>query len=472
MGVLYRPEVGAIADVIPFCRDGVFHLFYLHDHRDPARFGPGVPWRLLQTRDFVHFEDHGVVIPTGPVGSQDQWIFTGCVVEHAGRFHIFYTGHNHHLPPVGRPAEAIMHAVSDDLVNWQKDESFAPLFAPPGYERDDWRDPFVLWNAEEQCWWMLLAARTTAQPSNPRPSGVTALLTSNDLMHWQLRQPLYAPNLFYTHECPDLFRIGDWWYLVFSEFSDRHTTRYRMSRSIRGPWLAPPDDELDTPAFYAAKTAQRDGERFLFGWLASRENCSDSGKWQWGGDLVVHQIIQQPDGRLTVTMPQSIAASFGQIRPVQPRPVLGHWEFSGDAIRGGRVDGRSVLVLGELPDTCLIDMQLTLEAATREAGIALRADPEKHGRWHEIRIEPHKNRIVLDRRSPHSRTRPFDLERHCRLQPGAPIHLRIVVDGTCVVVYVNNAVAMSGRAYESFGTGWGLFVNEGSARCELSLRTR
>ena len=64
-------------------------------------------------------------------------------------------------------------------------------------------------------------------------------------------------GLYFTHECPDLFRMGEWWYLVFSEFSERCVTRYRMARSLAGPWLAPAEDTFDGRAFYAAKTAER-----------------------------------------------------------------------------------------------------------------------------------------------------------------------------------------------------------------------
>ena len=50
---------------------------------------------------------------------------------------------------------------------------------------------------------------------------------------------LWDPHRFITQECPEIFRMGRWWYLVYSEFTDRFTTRYRISRSPDGPWTAP-----------------------------------------------------------------------------------------------------------------------------------------------------------------------------------------------------------------------------------------
>ena len=47
-------------------------------------------------------------------------MFTGCVIERDGVFHIFYTGHNETFRGTDRPDEAIMHATSPDLVHWTK----------------------------------------------------------------------------------------------------------------------------------------------------------------------------------------------------------------------------------------------------------------------------------------------------------------------------------------------------------------
>ncbi|MDH7571218.1 MAG: beta-fructofuranosidase, partial [Armatimonadota bacterium] len=120
----------------------------------------------------------------------------------------------------GRPVQAIMHATSPDLIHWTKDPTNPILYADPArYEPDDWRDPFVFWNEEAGEFWMLLAARLRRGPSHRR--GCIALAASPDLMHWTIRDPFWAPGLYYTHECPDLFRLGEWWYLVYSTFSDR-----------------------------------------------------------------------------------------------------------------------------------------------------------------------------------------------------------------------------------------------------------
>ena len=67
-----------------------------------------------------------------------------------------------------------------------------------------------------------------------------------------------------------------------------------MSRSLKGPWIAPENDTFDGRAYYAAKTAFDGKRRFAFGWLATREDRKDYNSWNWGGNLVVHEVVERP----------------------------------------------------------------------------------------------------------------------------------------------------------------------------------
>src|SRR5438874_1195532 len=139
----YRPAGAYAADFIPFYDGSRFRLFYLHDWRSPAEHGEGTPWYQISTSDFVQFTEHGEALPRGTVEEQDLYVFTGSVIQAGGQYHLYYTGHNPHFRQQGRPEQAVMHAVSDDLLRWRKireDTFFAP---EDEYEPHDWRDPFV-----------------------------------------------------------------------------------------------------------------------------------------------------------------------------------------------------------------------------------------------------------------------------------------------------------------------------------------
>jgi beta-fructofuranosidase len=443
----YKPADGWAADFIPFFWEGDYHLFYLKDYRDAAKMGEGTPWFHLTTRDFVHFNELGECLPRGSVEEQDLYVFTGSALVGEGCFHIFYTGHNPHLRRAGRPEQAVMHAVSDDLLTWRKlpeDTFFAP---PDRYEANDWRDPFVFWNAEAGEYWMLLAARLKEGPERRR--GCTALCSSPDLRHWTVREPLYAPGLYYTHECPDLFHSGGWWYLLFSEFSEACLTRYRMARSLSGPWLTPADDALDGRAFYAAKTAAGAAQRYLFGWNPTRGGETDSGAWQWGGSLAVHELFQRADGSLGARIPSTVHEFLSP--PVEVKAPL-------------RLDGTgkfAQLRLGELPDCARIRLRLRFSESTRTCGIFLRGSEDGNAGYF-LRLEPQRGRVVFDL-WPRPGDQPFltGLERPLVLKAGEPVEIELYVNGTLCEAYLNGEVALSARMYEQQGEGWGVFASEG-----------
>ena len=56
------------------------------------------------------------------------------------------------------------------------------------------------------------------------------------------------------------------------------------------------------------------------------------------------------------------------------------------------------------------------------------------------------------------------LERPLALSADDPLRLRIVIDGSAIVAYVNDVIALSARGYDHTSGQLGLFVAEGGAR--------
>ena len=462
--LFYKPADAWAADFIPFYHGGLYYLYYLHDWRDIEGHGEGTPWYLITTPDFVHFTEHGEMLARGPLGSQDLFVFTGSVIEAEGRFHIFYTGHNHHLQEQGLPAQCVMRAVSDDLLRWSKctgEMHFAPA---DGFEPHDWRDPFVFRNEDAGEYWMLLAARIPGGPSRRR--GCTALCASSDLVNWEVRDPLYAPGTYYTHECPDLFRIGDWWYLLFSEFTDSSQTRYRMARSLAGPWIAPANDAFDARSLYAAKTASDGERRFLFGWNPTRTPESDrDGNWNWGGNLAVHEIVQAADGTLAVRVPDTVDRAFSAgALPVRFVPGLGSCEAQAGGVLADARNGCACAIAGAMPAACRIETTVTFEPGTRACGVMLRVSDDLEKAYY-LRLEPDRHRLVFDL-WPRGGDVPFapGMERPLTLRAGESVTLKVLVEGTVCEVYAADQVALSLRFYDHRAGSWGVFAQDGTAR--------
>ena len=324
---------------------------------------------------------------------------------------------------------------------------------------------------------MLLAARHDTGPDRRR--GVVARLTSPDLVDWQIAAPLWDPHRFITQECPDLFRWNDWWYLVYSEFSDSFQTRYRIARGPDGPWLAPPRDSLDTRARYASKSVALGDRRFLVGWIATRSDERDDGDWEWAGDLAVLEAFQQSDGSLDFGLPAELVTSFTSTTAVTLAPSDG----ADDEPGRGAADRYSAWIGPELPDPCLITVTLDIVDGTQACGLLLRTDDDAVSGY-ELRLEPARDRVVFDS-WPRGRTgtgqwqvrgdQPYavELERSCPLPPG-PHTLQVMIDGSTLVAVIDGRVALSTRIYDRPTGSLALFVCDGEARpikATLSTRT-
>lgn len=465
MSVHFRPTNGYVGDLIPFERDGRLWLFYLLDERlEPPT---GMPWALVSTDDFVSYTDHGVVLPSGGPQAEDFDCYTGCVIDTGDQLHLFYTGHNPARTTPDGDLQVVCHATSDGpLTQWQRhpDHTFG---APAGYLPQDWRDPYVYRVTPNDPWLMVLAARHAEGPD--RRSGLVARLTSTDLVTWHPTTPLWDPHRFTAQECPEVFQWGDWWYLVYSEFTDAFQTRYRIAPGPDGPWLAPHHDSIDGRARYASKSVARDGRRYFVGWIATKEGSRDDGDWEWAGDLAALEATQQPDGTLGFGLPRELIQAFTLSEAVQLEPVHGASDTPGD----GPLDGYAAWVGPILPDVCLMTATIEIPPGNGSCGLLLRTDSQAESGY-EVRLEPARSRVVFDR-WPRGRTGPaqwqvngdvphaVELERSCDL-PAGPHTVQILIDGSTIVAVIDNLVALSARLYDHRTGRIGLSTCDGPIR--------
>ena len=274
-------------------------------------------------------------------------------------------------------------------------------------------------------------------------TGRTVWFTSTDLDTWEFQGDFWAPGLYSMHEMPDLFRLGDWWYLLTTEYSDKSKTVYRMSRTLDGPWLAPADDAFDGRAYYAARSiADADGRRFLFGWVPTKENEDELASWQWGGTLVVHEAYQRPDGSLGVAIPAGVLGAFGPAVALAAEPV-------------GLVtvdSAASERLATEIPDVFLFAADVTFAEGTRSFSVRLFENDET-GDGYEFLVSVVDGRLSFDRRPnyPWFRYDNKGLERPLHLRAGVEHHIQVVADGTIATLYVDG-VALNARMYAKSGT--------------------
>ena len=469
--IFYKPKDGWVGDTIPFAHDGKFYIYYLHDERKgntQDEYGYRTSWNLLITEDGVNIKDCKVVLPVGEYDDADYACYTGSVIEgNDGNFHMFYTAQNNYNPKYhrdGKPLQYVAHAISTDLINWEKLPELTFGADERIYEPFDWRDPFVFYNEEEKCFDMLLAARLRG--ASEKNGGCVGLCRSYDLLHWEAKEPFYNPETYMTHECPDLFKLGNKWYLVYSTFSEKFVTHYRMSDKLSGPWTSPIEDTFDGRAFYAAKTAQVGDKRMAFAWVPTKRGESDFGQYEWGGNFIAHEINQTTDNKLTVKPAEGLINMFNK-------------EFVNEKLNKVEIEnyeGEKSYVIDGMKDTCMIEAVIEFSEGVRSFGIGLRQDSALANGYY-LRFEPFYNRIVADMWPRRIRgvnqwyvdgDKPFmvELERpfDYKSLKDNKVHIRVVADGSIICLYVNDITALTMRAYNLNRTNWGFFVKDGSIR--------
>lgn len=446
--IFYQPEGVWFGDCMPLFHDGTYYLFHQRDTRRPGPFGEPFGWALATTTDFVTYQDHGEVLLRGGDDDQDQFIFAGSVMRAGEEFLAFYTGFNRDYSAQGRAAQVLMVARSHDLLTWEK--TGRTLVLPQeGYDPDDWRDPFVLWDEDSGQHVMILGARKAGPKS--RTTGSTVWFTSTDLVDWQFRGDFWNPGLFTMHEMPDLFRMHGDWYLLTTEYSSESKTVYRVGSSLDGPWLKPADDAFDGRAYYAARSAGDDQRRFLFGWVATKEHQDDSQPWEWGGTLLVHEVLRRADGSLGVKPPDGVRLAFGS----PESPIDG-------VVRLSSIDGLGVLDLGDVASEAyraVIDFRVVQAPSS----IGLRfAEDASSGESYCFRTSLDTARLTFDRRPsfPWPRYDNRGLERPVRLEPDRTHRAELLVDGSIACLYLDD-VALSARVYDRAGTGLAIDVEGG-----------
>lgn len=471
--VLYQPENAWLGDAIPFFHGDTFYVYYLYDERKTEQTAYKTSWHLVTTKDFVHWTEQGEVLPIGGGDCPDLACYTGCVMEDKeGGYHLFYTGQNPENPRYcsdGKAIQYILHATSRDLLHWEK--HYETAFQAPAelFESHDWRDPFVFYEKESRQYVMLLAARK--EKESFRRSGCTAVCYSEDLWNWSRGEILYAPKMYYTHECPDLFREGEWWYLLYSTFTSRFATHYRKSRSLQGPWMIPQNDLLDARGLYAIKTASDGKKRYAFGWIPTHHQNRDTEFLEWGGTLAVHEVYQTEDGELAEKLPKSLEAAFTKEQPVRIACLEEGAEIADKVLEFSVVD-TAWAVFEKMPRQGLLQASFEPEDKIIDFGIGLQLDmPGDAGYF--FRFEPAMSRVVFDlwpRGEIYGEQHrmggdiPFvpSFERKVDFM-GKRIEIKLLIEADILILYVNNQTAMSVRVCTQHER-WGFFATGGKVK--------
>ena len=444
-------SAGYTGDIMPYFDNGKFHIFFLHDAQNkPA--GKGFhDIHEYETTDLANFSYKGQTIPYGKTNEPDFAVGTGSVVKAGNLYYFFYTGHNETSPFIqNNPRESVLCATSTDLKNWKKVANFK-ITAPNGYYNYDFRDPHVFYNEKDSKYNMIVSTQT-----EPGRKAVLLAFTCADPStgNWQLKGPIYTTTPqenYLMMECADIFKMGNYWYLLFSEnWSNSKGTHYKMAASIDGPWITPAQDMIDGEYFYAAKTASDGNKRYVFGWTARKSPESDTGSQQYAGNMVVHQLNQNTDGTLTFQVPQAVETLFSKQIALELAEKTGTVTVNNNNYK---LDGNASQSFNSVGKKTKINATISLGNATASAGFKFNVNDA--GDYYKIVLEPAKNRIAAYNSAMQLMAQiPFKVE------IGVNYDVEIISDSSVCTFYISGKKVLSNRIYGRDLAKWGL-ISEG-----------
>lgn len=398
----YKPANHVLGDVHPYFRDGECYLYSLV----PRTFDV----ELVRSKDLLNWQQLAVRHdPPMPGEWKSPYYVLGVFFDPSAKiYRSFYS--------LAGGKGRIVSSQSADLLNW----SCAPkdYTIPPEENYLRRRDPFVFWIPELKEYGCVMCLQ---QPSK---AGAVSLATSANLRDWTPRGNIVEPPSKGEPECPQMFRLGNRWYLLASVY-DRGVgaPSYWMSDSALGPWSPKRTGVLDGNDLCAAQIAFDGDKPILFGWIPLVPAAGNGGKQYWGGHLALpREVHALPDGTLGTRLHTRVAERMNG----QPAHTLNEQT----------IDATPKVLNGQW-DHISMTMKLAMPRDVREVRIGF--DP-----LGEVVLSRTDNALLI--RDLQHKT---ETKLAVNLSSLAARTLQIVVDGDIVELFVSDRYSLAARLFRT-----------------------
>lgn len=466
----YTPAIGTVGDPMPFFDPNTksFKVLYLQEYaqNDPNCFHP--IWGV-ETKDCANYASLGEVLPCGTVATEaDAAIGTGCSVysEVDKLYYIYYTGHSYRD---GQQREVILRATSPDYKTWTKDLKWCINGADYGYSVSDFRDPQIFLD-DEGTYHMVIASCGDLKLAD---------FTSSNLKEWK-HAGLFSNMLWdRVFECPDIFKMGDWWYLTYFEQNNvgwcrkmkyfKGSTLDELRHAITAPtWPDKYEGVIEGRGLYAAKTAFDGTNRYCWGWCPTRTgataqdkniNVAEDREPNWSGSMVCHRLIQHEDGALTLGPVDGIKAKYNKEVKLDVKKTQ-NTETTSD---GYKLNGDSYLYFGRLGYHNHISMTVTASNVWDTFGVSFvrgyDSEKDEYSKFYTVRINAendHQHKINFEEEGGRWFVPGIDGGRAFDTPADGVYNIDIFTDNSVCVTYINDVYAYTNRIYGIQKNGWSI----------------
>jgi hypothetical protein len=347
-----------------FAHDGTFHVFFLSDRRHGgSKWGlQALPWGHISTKDFVHWEEHPC-----PLDITEPWeccLGTGSLAYHDGLYYLFYIKHDRRACFSDNPnyGDAVFVATSKDCIHFKKE--FRPLFVPGHFGTND-INPDIYRDETDGSFILSL--------SNWK------VLKSKDLKHWEVRPNISTPQWWV---CTSYFRWNDWYYFNSCGF-------YWMSKK--------PIEDSTAEWKWAPQQTINDGIRVpkmdkFKGRFISAGFTPSPPETYYGGELLVRELVQEPDGMLGSKWIKEMIPASGSPMKLPFEATIGKASVQEGMIDVSSSDDFAVGTLKGVPQNVRITLRVKPKAGTKHFGLCFRGAGD-YTSGCELQFEPGRNRV-------------------------------------------------------------------------------
>ena len=242
--------------------------------------------------------------------------------------------------------------------------------------------------------------------------------------------------------------------MAFSDQWPYREVHYRIADSINGPFEKPDVDIFDGNGFYAGRLETDGDNLYVVGWNGTKKNHMDTDEYDWGGNMVIHQLAQKKDGTLVPIVNTNIENTLNNEIKISPVKLTesakadeNKVEFSGNQYEMAGYNN----IMGSY----LLKTTVKKFDENSMFGFCFNTNVDSVGNLNIVFNGPNKRIEFYNCSNIMEATAQSYID--FDLKDADELNISIVISDGVVVMYVNDEMAFTTRMYLSQGMDFGVF---------------